>query len=427
MKTIVIVGTQWGDEGKGKITDVIAQKSDVVVRYQGGNNAGHSVVCDGKKYALHLVPSGILSKKTKNILANGMVINPKALIDEMEYLKKSGITFDNLYISSRAHVILPYHMILDEIYEELKGENKVGTTKKGIGPAYADKCNRNGIRMAEFIDPILFEKRLKENLIEKNIMFKAFSKPLMSYSEIFTEYSEYAKILKRYVCDTSILLNKEIEDNKKVLFEGAQGIMLCIENGTYPFVTSSSPTAASVPLNCGIAPRYINNVLGITKAYSTRVGEGAFPTELNTPLAEVIRERGHEYGVTTGRARRIGWLDLVVVKTSIRVSGITSLSIMLLDVLSGVGNLKICKSYLLDGKEIDYVPASIEEYMRAVPVYEELEGWDEDITNVTSFDMLPNAAKKYIRRIEEITATKVSVFSVGPDRLQTIILDEPYK
>lgn len=424
MNTVVVVGTQWGDEGKGKITDYLAQKADVVVRYQGGNNAGHSVVIGDKKYALHLIPSGIFNPECKSVMANGMVINPKALFEEMEYLKNQGIEKFNLYISDRAQVIMPYHIALDGLNEESKGKNKIGTTKKGIGPAYADKANRVGIRIGELIDDEFFKEKLQEELENKNRYLKMLGHEGFSFDEIYNEYKVYADKIRPYVCDTSVLLNDEILANKKVLFEGAQGVMLCMDHGTYPFVTSSSPTAASVPLNTGIAPYMVQKAVGVTKAYSTRVGEGAFPTEINDEIANTIREVGHEYGVTTGRPRRIGWFDGVVVKHAKRVSGLTGLSIMLLDVLTGIKELKICKAYKLDGKEIDYVPGNIRLFERCEPVYETLPGWTEDITHVNSFEELPENAKNYIKAIERITGVKVAMFSVGPDRKQTIIIED---
>ena len=342
----------------------------------------------------------------------------------MEYLKNQGIEKFNLYISDRAQVIMPYHIALDGLNEESKGKNKIGTTKKGIGPAYADKANRVGIRIGELIDDEFFKEKLQEELENKNRYLKMLGHEGFSFDEIYNEYKVYADKIRPYVCDTSVLLNDEILANKKVLFEGAQGVMLCMDHGTYPFVTSSSPTAASVPLNTGIAPYMVQKAVGVTKAYSTRVGEGAFPTEINDEIANTIREVGHEYGVTTGRPRRIGWFDGVVVKHAKRVSGLTGLSIMLLDVLTGIKELKICKAYKLDGKEIDYVPGNIRLFEKCEPVYETLPGWTEDITHVDSFEALPENAKNYIKAIERITGVKVAMFSVGPDRKQTIIIED---
>lgn len=423
MKGVVVVGTQWGDEGKGKVTDFLAEQADVIVRFQGGNNAGHTIVFDGHKFALHLIPSGIFREDAHNVMANGMVIHPKAFMEELEILKQGGVTTFNLHVSDRAHVVLPYHIVLDGLMEELKGDNnKVGTTNKGIGPAYTDKYSRIGIRVCDFIDETLFFEKLQDNLNYYNKFFQAFGRPTMDPTEMFEEYREYAVQLKPFVTDTGLLLNQLLEDDKNVLFEGAQGALLCIDHGTYPFVTSSSPTAASVPLNTGISPAYITDVIGVTKAYSTRVGSGYFATEFEDDVAARIREVGHEFGTTTGRPRRIGWLDTVVLRHTRRISGITGLSVMLLDVLSGIETLQICVAYELDGDIIDYIPANICDFERCNPVYIELPGWKEDITKVTSFGDLPLEAQHYLNKISELALTDITMFSVGPDRTQTIVL-----
>lgn len=428
MSSVVVVGTQWGDEGKGKITDFLAEKADVVVRFQGGNNAGHTIVFDNKKFALHLIPSGIFRKDTINILGNGMVINPKALIEELEMLNSGGLKVFNLAISDRAHVVLPYHSVLDQLFEDLKGGNKkVGTTNKGIGPAYSDKTARIGIRMCDFIDLEEFKDKLTDNLNYYNKLFKLFGKPEINIDKVFEEYQEYSTILKSYVTDTSILLNEQFANNKNVLFEGAQGSLLCLDHGTYPYVTSSSPTAASVPLNTGISPKFIDEILGVTKAYSTRVGSGYFATEVENDITQRIRDVGNEYGTTTRRPRRIGWIDTVVLRHSKRISGITALSIMLLDVLTGIETLKICTAYKLDGKIIDYIPASIKDVERCEPVYIELPGWKENITKVAKFSDLPVNTQGYLNKITELTGLDLAIFSVGPDRTQTIVLKEMYK
>ena len=419
--TLVVVGIQWGDEGKGKMTDYLGQKADVVVRFQGGNNAGHTITFGGNKYALQSIPSGIFNPRIKNVMANGMVINPKAAIAELEGLKQRGITDFQLFISDRAAVIMPYHIMLDGAYETLKGGKNIGTTKKGIGPAYTDKYSRIGIRIGDLLDKEYFAERLKDALLQKNMELKMLGLEPLDYDTLYNEYIEYGEILKPYVCDTSILLNKEVEAGKKILFEGAQGVMLCIENGTYPFVTSSSPTAASVPLGAGLAPRYIDKALGICKAYTTRVGAGPFPTEIEGDLANYIRERGHEYGTVTGRPRRVGYLDAVALRHACRVSGINYLSIMLFDVLSGLKTVKICTGYELDGKEIDYVPSTLSALERCKPIFIELPGWDEEITDIRDYEKLPNNAKQYLRKIEELTNTEIAIVSVGPDRTQTII------
>ena len=425
MSGIVVVGTQWGDEGKGKITDFLAGKADVIVRFQGGNNAGHTIIFDGKKFALHLIPSGIFRKDALNVMANGMVINPKAMLEELEMLKQGGVTDFNLAISDRAHIILPYHIELDGMLEELKDDNKkVGTTKKGIGPTYTDKASRIGIRVCDFMDKDIFKEKLTDNLNYYNRIFKLFGKEEMSIEAIYREYLNYAQAMKPYVTDTGVLLNKQLEDDKKVVFEGAQGALLCMDHGTYPFVTSSSPTAASVPVNTGISPSYITDVVGITKAYSTRVGGGFFATEFDDEVAHQIREVGHEYGTTTGRPRRIGWIDTVILRHTKRISGLTGLSVMLLDVLSGIKELKICVAYKLNGELIDHVPANIRDYEQCEPVYIDVPGWDEDITKVSSFSDLPLNAQHYLNKLSELVGVELAIFSVGPDRTQTVVLKD---
>lgn len=417
MKTLVVVGTQWGDEGKGKITDYLAQRADVVVRYQGGNNAGHTIVFNGNKYALHLIPSGIFNPNITNIMANGMVINVKALIEELNKLKLDKF---NLYISNRAHVVMPYHIDLDKAKEKVLNK-PVGTTHKGIGPAYTDKVARIGIRIGDLINPEILKERLIETLKFKNLELKSYDLPVYDVEELYKEYLEYGKKIKPYVTDTSVLLNKLISEGKKVLFEGAQGSLLCIDHGTYPFVTSSSPTAASVPINTGVAPWLIEASIGVTKAYSTRVGGGTFPTEIDNEIGNYIREKGNEYGTTTGRPRRIGYLDLIVLKHAKRVGGLKYLAITLLDVLTGVDDLKVCVGYKLDGKEIDYIPSNIKDYERVKPIYKKVEGWNEDITGVKSYEELPKATKKYLEFIEEFLNVEVLIFSIGPDRKQTVM------
>lgn len=426
MSSIVVVGSSWGDEGKGKITDFLSQKADIVVRYQGGNNAGHTIEFKGKQFKLHLIPSGIFSSE-KVVLGNGMVINPKALVDEINYLQTNGVKTDNLIISNRAHVVLPYHIEIDRLQEELKGDKKVGTTIKGIGPAYTDKYSRTGIRMAEFIDEEIFADKLKYQLDEKNKILSEYGKPIISYEEVYNEYIQYAKLIATFVSDTSKYLDESYDLGKKVLFEGAQGIMLDIDHGTYPYVTSSNPSAGAATIGAGVGPTKINEVVAVAKAYSTRVGEGAFPTEIDGPIAQTIREVGREYGTTTGRARRIGWFDGVVVKHARRASGITSLSVNLLDVLTGLDTLKVCVGYKLKGNEIDYVPATIKDFEKCEPIFEELPGWEEDITSVQSYDDLPQNAKNYLNKIEEVVGCPISIISVGPDREQTMVLKEFYE
>ena len=422
MATTVVVGTQWGDEGKGKITDFLAQQSDVVARFQGGDNAGHTIQFAGQTYKLHLIPSGIFNDDKICILGNGMVINPKSLLKEMDYVKSHGADLSHLEISDRAHVILPYHMELDRLQEESKGIDKqIGTTKKGIGPAYADKVNRIGIRMAELIDPETLKEKLEDIVQEKNHWMKHFGGEPLDIDAIYEEYKAYGETLAPYVTDTSIVLEEEVEKGNKILFEGAQGVMLDIDHGTYPYVTSSSTSAAGVATGSGIGPNMIENVIGVSKAYTTRVGDGPFPTELSGDIAHQIREVGREYGTTTGRPRRVGWFDAVVVNHSRRTSGMTGISLNCLDVLTGLDTLKICVGYDYEGERINYYPANLRQLEKCQPVYEELPGWKEDITNVTSFEELPQNAQTYLKRIEQLTKTKVAIFSVGPDREQTII------
>ena len=428
MASVVIVGSQWGDEGKGKMTDYLSQEAVVVVRSQGGNNAGHSIVFEGKKFALRLVPSGIFGAKKLSVIGNGVVVNPKALLEEIHYLEDNGVDVSGLRISNRAHVTMPYHILLDKCEEKAKGDQKVGTTQKGIGPTYMDKVARIGIRMCDLLERDTFEKKLRENLDLKNALFtKIYGVEPLKFDDIFDEYYQYGQELKKYVTDTSLLINDEMDADKKVLFEGAQGTMLDIDDGTYPYVTSSNPAAGGASTGAGVGPNRIDRVVGICKAYTTRVGEGPFPTELTDEIGDHIRETGHEYGVVTGRPRRVGWLDAVALRHAHRVDGLNYLSLNLLDVLSGLKTIKIARAYELDGKEINYYPASLEELDRCKPVYDELPGWDEDITNVTKFDDLPENAKNYLKRIEELTDTPLATVSVGPDREQTMILHDPWK
>lgn len=424
MPIVVCEGSQWGDEGKGKVTDYLAQNADVVVRFQGGNNAGHTIIFNGNKYALRLIPSGIFSKNTKNVLANGMVINPKAFFEELKMIEDAGFKDYQLYISNRAHVIMPYHIDLDGAFEEFLSDEKIGTTKKGIGPCYTDKASRIGIRIGDLLDPEQLRKRLATTLVYKNMELKMFNKPTYDFDKLYNECLEWGKKLKPFVCDTSILLNEEIKNKSKILFEGAQGAMLCLDHGTYPYVTSSSPTASSIPLNCGIPPYEVKTVLGIAKAYTTRVGEGPFPTELVNELGSKIREKGHEYGTVTKRPRRIGYFDAVALNHAIRISGIKYLSIMLFDVLSNIDDLKICYAYELDGKMINYIPSTLDEYQKCKPLYLNMKSWNEDISNVKSYEELPENAKAYLKKIEELTNTKIAMFSVGPDRTQTVVLKD---
>lgn len=423
MSGVVVVGSQWGDEGKGKITDYLSQKADIVVRYSGGNNAGHTIVYDGKKFALRLIPSGIFTCG-EVIMGNGMVINPKAFLEEVEYLQRAGIDTSKIHISDRAHVILPYHIEIDALEEELRGEGAIGTTGRGIGPAYVDKYDRAGIRIGEFIQEELFAKKLKQVIDFKKKLYPTLS---IDFDILFEEYKDYANKMKPLVCDTGYFLDEAFRNDKKVLFEGAQGSMLDIDYGTYPFVTSSNPGANGVCSGASVGPLYINEVVGIVKAYTTRVGAGAFPTEIEGDLAHHIREAGHEYGTVTKRPRRVGWFDSVIVSQARRMNSLTGISLMLLDVLTGIKELKICTAYKLNGKVLHSLPSTVEELEQCTPIYETMPGWCEDITQVSSFEELPTNCQNYIHRIEELIHAPVVIFSVGPDRKQTIVLKDIFE
>jgi adenylosuccinate synthase len=420
MSTVVVIGTQWGDEGKGKITDYLAESAEVVARYQGGNNAGHTILIEEKKYKLHLIPSGIFYNDKICVIGNGLVVNPAALLEEIQYIHDNGFSTDNLRISDRAHVIMPYHLVLDELEEERKGDNKIGTTKKGIGPAYVDKAARSGIRIADLMDAEEFEKKTRHMVSEKNLLIEqVYGGKGLDVEEILTQYRAYADQLRKYVADTSVVLNDAIDDGRRVLFEGAQGVMLDLDNGTYPYVTSSNPTAGGTCIGSGVGPTKIHQVIGVAKAYTTRVGDGPFPTELNNATGDWIREKGHEYGTTTGRPRRVGWFDSVVVRHARRVSGITGLSLNSIDVLSGLETVKICTAYRLDGEIIEHYPANLNTLGRCEAVYEEMPGWSEDITGARSLDDLPTNARHYLERVSELTGIPIAIFSVGRNREQT--------
>ena len=428
MSSIVIMGSQWGDEGKGKMTDWLAQKADMIVRYQGGNNAGHTIAFNGKTYKLQLIPSGIFEPQKINVIGNGVVVNPKALLNELQMLKDAGVTPSNLKISSRAHLILPYHIQLDIAQEKQRGDQKVGTTHNGIGPAYMDKAARIGIRMCDLLEKDTFATKLKENLAQKNALFeKIYGEEPFDFDSLFDEYYEYGQRLKDYVTDTSVIVNEAIDAGKNVLFEGAQGIMLDLDHGTYPYVTSSNPVVGGALAGAGVGPQSLTKMVGVCKAYSTRVGEGPFPTELTNETGDWIREKAHEYGTVTGRPRRIGWFDAVAMCHAKRVSGMNCLSLNLLDIFTGLKKVKICTAYMLDGQQIDYYPASLKELERCEPVYEEFDGWTEDISTVTEYDQLPANAKKYLDRIEELTGLQLMTVSVGPSREQTITLKDAWE
>lgn len=427
MTSIAVVGSQWGDEGKGKITDFLGTTADLSVRANGGNNAGHTIDFDGKEFKMRLIPSGIFAAKLGAVIGNGVVINPKVLLGELNNLEKSGIDTSNLKISNRAHVIMPYHVMQDTYEEEAKGNLKVGTTKNGIGPTYMDKASRIGIRVCDLIDPEIFAEKLRFNLKSKNALFtKVYGKPAMDFDKIYNKYVEYGKRIAKYVCDTSLYVNDALDRDEKVLFEGAQGIMLDIDQGTYPFVSSSNSVSGGIASGSGIGGNQIKTVLGICKAYTTRVGAGPFPTELHDETGDKIRDIAHEYGTVTGRPRRVGWFDSVALRHAKRVAGINALSLNLLDVFSGFDKIKICVAYDLNGKQIDYYPASLKEVEACQPVYEELPAWEEDITGAKSWEDLPEKAQAFVKRISEITGIPVVTVSVGPDREQTIVLQDPW-
>ena len=427
MSAFIVLGAQWGDEGKGKMTDFLAETADVVVRFQGGNNAGHTVEVGDKQYKLHLIPSGILYGDKLNVIGNGVVLDPKGLFTEIDYLENLGIKIspENFMISDRAHVIMPYHRLFDGLKEKSRGKNDIGTTGKGIGPCYTDKMERSGIRVCDLMHKDVFKERLLENVETKNeILTKVYGMEPVNFEEIYSEYCDYAERIRPFVKDISVEVYNNIKAGKKVLFEGAQGTLLDIDYGTYPFVTSSNTIAGGVCTGAGIGPNMINSAVGIAKAYTTRVGKGPFPTELENEVGEWIREKGHEYGVTTGRSRRCGWLDLVILKSSARVSGLTSFAVTKIDTIAGLPKVKVCTGYNFEGKVIDYIPASLEDLAKCEPIYMEFDGWDESIENARTYEAIPENAKIYLKKIEELTGTKISIISVGPKRDQTIVVDE---
>ncbi|MFP8783801.1 adenylosuccinate synthase [Planococcus plakortidis] len=428
MTSVVVVGTQWGDEGKGKITDFLSEHAEVIARYQGGNNAGHTIIFGGETYKLHLIPSGIFYKDKTSVIGNGMVVDPKALVQELKGLHDRGVSTENLRISNRAHVILPYHIKQDEVEEARRGANKIGTTGKGIGPAYMDKAARVGIRIADLLDHVVFEEKLRMNLKEKNRMFEKFYETEgFTVEEIMEEYYQYGQEIAQYVTDTSKVLNDAFDAGRRVLFEGAQGVMLDIDQGTYPFVTSSNPVAGGVTIGAGVGPTNISHVIGVCKAYTSRVGDGPFPTELFDEVGDKIRTVGKEFGTTTGRPRRIGWFDSVVVRHARRVSGLTDLTVNSIDVLTGLDTVKICTAYRYQGELITEYPANLRMLADCEPVYEEMPGWSEDVTSCRSLDELPENARHYLERISQLTGVQISIFSVGPDRNQTNIVKSVWR
>lgn len=424
--TNAIIGCQWGDEGKGKITDYYSQKADIVVRWSGGDNAGHTIVFNHQKYKLSIIPSGIFNKNTICVIANGCVVNLEKLVSEMEHLKIAGFSCENLRISNRAHIILPYHIALDQCEEKNKGLKAIGTTKKGIGPCYADKVNRTGIRIGDLLNKEHLLQLITDNLIIKNkILTNVYEYEKPFNAEIIgNKLLELLPYFKNMIIDTSQFLNEQLIRNKNILFEGAQGTLLDLDHGTYPFVTSSNPSANSIPMGTGIALKAVNEIIGVTKAYSTRVGAGAFPSEMTDKVATYIRTTGNEFGTVSSRPRRIGWFDAVIAKYSAQINGFTSLAITLLDVLSGIETLKICTHYTLNGVIINYLPSQIADFAQCQPHFITMPGWTEDITQVTSYEQLPINAQNYLQKISELTGVVIKMFSVGPDRKQTIMIKE---
>ena len=421
MPGVICVGTQWGDEGKGKVTDMLADRMHMVVRYQGGNNAGHTVKVGSKITKLHLIPSGILYPHITNVLSDGVVVDPKILIEELENLKKEGVSINKFYISSNCHLIMPYHKVLDQLKERRLGKYKIGTTGRGIGPAYGDKASRIGIRAQDLFDIKIFKQKLTIALKEKNQIIKNIykDKPL-KIDDIVKEYSSYAKYLKDYIVDTTLMINKALDEKKKVFFEGAQGTMLDIDHGTYPYVTSSSPVAGYACAGAGVGPSRISKVIGVTKAYSTRVGEGPFPTENNTKDGEHLRECGGEYGTTTGRSRRCGWFDAVIVKHSAIVNGLSYIFLTKLDVLSKMKKVKICVGYEYRDKKYKDFPSHQTIFNKCKPIYKEMPGWEEDISEIKTYNELPKATKNYVKEIEKQVGVPIKMLSIGPSRSQTI-------
>lgn len=428
MTAVAVVGSQWGDEGKGKITDFLSNEAAYTVRSNGGNNAGHTIEINGQDFKMRLIPSGIFASKEGAVIGNGVVINPEVLFSELKNLEEKGIDTSKLKISNRAHIIMPYHIKQDEYQEEAKGDQKIGTTKNGIGPAYMDKAFRIGIRVCDLLEKDTFEAKLRTNLEQKNEVFtKIYGKPALKFEDIFDKYYEYGQKMKKYVIDTSVLVNDALDNNEKVLFEGAQGIMLDIDEGTYPFVTSSNTISGGIASGIGVGANRLKTVIGVCKAYTTRVGAGPFPTELLDETGDRIRETAHEYGTVTGRPRRVGWFDSVALRHAKRVAGINGLSLNLLDIFSSFDTIKIATAYELDGQKIGYYPASLKELDRCKPVYEELPAWKEDITGAKSWSDLPENAQKFLNRVSELVGIPLVTVSVGPDREQTIVLQNPWE
>jgi adenylosuccinate synthase len=423
MPAIVVVGGQWGDEGKGRATDQLGDRIDYVVRYQGGNNAGHTIVTpDGEKFALHLLPSGVITPGVVTIIGNGVVVDPKALLEEMDGLAARGVSTDNLLVSADAHLIMPYHRIMDKLTERYLGVQRIGTTGRGIGPSYGDKIARIGIRMQDLLDPGILAQKLQGALREKNqVLVKVYNRKAIDADAVCAEYLEYAERLRPYIADTRLVLDQALTAGKTVLMEGAQATMLDLDHGTYPFVTSSNPTSGGAAVGSGIPPTRIDRVVGVSKAYATRVGAGPFPTELFDENGEHLRKVGGEYGVTTGRPRRTGWFDAVVARYATRVNGLTDLVLTKLDILSGLPRVPLCVAYDVNGTRYDEMPMTQTDFHHAKPIYEHLDGWWEDLADVRKFDDLPVNAQRYVERVEQLAGAPVSIVGVGPRRDQTIV------
>jgi len=428
MAVIVIVGAQWGDEGKGKIVDVLTEKAACVARYQGGHNAGHTVVINNEKFVLHIIPSGILHKGKVCIIGNGVVVDPSALIDEVDGLKKRGIKVgENLLLSKNAHLIMPYHTAIEREQEKLKGSKKIGTTGKGIGPAYVDKAARVGLRAGELLFPEIFKEKLKANVSGVNHLLKTlYNAPAFDAEALYKEYMGYAERLSAHIADTDIIINKMVDKNKNMLFEGAQGTLLDVDHGTYPYVTSSSSGAGGACTGLGVGPTKITGVIGVVKAYTTRVGEGPFPTEINDSLGEKIREKGGEYGATTGRPRRCGWLDIVALRYSVRINGLSGIVLTKLDILDGLDTIKICNAYKYGGKIYKEFPKELNVLESCEPVYEEVFGWKESTSGIKKFERLPKAAQRYIRKIERMLNVEINIVSSGQKRDELIMLKKVF-
>ncbi|MFP3927476.1 MAG: adenylosuccinate synthase [Desulfobacteraceae bacterium] len=430
MPNTVVIGTQWGDEGKGKIVDLLTIKADMVVRYQGGNNAGHTLVVEGEETICHLVPSGILHREKKCLIGNGVVVDPGVLLEEMQTLRGKGVEVgpENLGLSEKAHIIFPYHKALDAAREAAMGKAKIGTTGRGIGPAYEDKAGRRGIRAVDLLEPKTLEDKLRRNLDEKNFLLESFlNAATLDFYEIFDRYLAMGRDLEPYIMDVSTEIQQAEEAGKNILFEGAQGTHLDIDHGTYPFVTSSNPISGGACAGAGVGPGRLHHVNGIVKAYTTRVGAGPFTAELTDATGDYIQKRGAEFGATTGRRRRCGWLDMVMIRDSNRLNGLDSMSITKLDVLTGLDRLKVCVAYDLDGERVNSRPASLERLARCKPVYEELPGWDGDIASARELKSLPRETRGYLDRIQELSGVPIALVSVGPRRDQTIVLRDVFE